>query len=823
MELDDLFQSEAVELLARLTTKLIDLENSPATGENPSLLLEIFRLAHTVKGAAATVGREEMVEVAHQLETAMDLVRRGAAPTRGLIDAALLSVDLLQRMLDAPQRREDVEACLKALNLATTAMSATQPKPKERRSRPRQQPKTPAPTASDPTAELQRLVETISTFRATGARREDVKSLVGEIERLLALPLWTENHRGPRILRALIRALPPRSDLEASAKILNAATLVIDFLYGDLTMGSSEDEAQAVEANLQDAMPREEPAPVSPAPSPLVENSLRVPVALLDTLTYRLEELVSIRLRVDHQVRCVEQVQESLDALFTRAQRDPALRADSTEPRRMLEHIRRDLGQEAHILGILTRSLVEDTKEVRMVPVGPMLDGFRRVTRELGVSLHKDVRLETSGDTVRIDKRQFELLKDPLTHLLRNSLDHGLEPPEERRTAGKTERSHVRISVETRESQLWIEVEDDGRGIDPEAVRREAVRRKMLEPESAARLSSREAMNLIFAPGFSTASAVTELSGRGVGLDVVRDNIARLGGRIEFYSELGKGTRFVLSVPLTVSASRGLLLSADRQVYCIPFDAIEEVVTIEAEQFGFAHGKMIIERRKQMVHFVPLTEVLSGHSRPTGRERRNAVVLAVSDGRVAIGVDEVFGQEEMVVKSLAPGTPKLAFVTGATTLSDGRLVTVLDPLALFRAATHVGGEAPVAPSRAAAAVLIVDDSVTTRSLISSVLERASFKTLMAFDGADALRLLEQEHVDLVISDIEMPALDGFNLLERIRSHPKHARLPVILMSSLDDADSRARGAAAGASAYVVKRQFDPSSLIAMATSFTGKP
>ncbi|HZH03783.1 MAG TPA: response regulator, partial [Myxococcaceae bacterium] len=641
---------------------------------------------------------------------------------------------------------------------------------------------------------------------------------------------------------------------EASGKLpepaVGAALMAVDFLTSHLsgTAGSS-DEVAAVEASLRAAAAsaagtlaaaavisearaapgfaeRRSPAdrrsnpPPPPAPRPTApppDASVRISISLLDSILYRLDELVAVKLRLDYQRRQVEEAQETLDGAVSRARLagvDPARELDAHK--RRLEMIRRDLAQEVHFLGILAQELQEDVKEVRMVPLGPVLEPFRRVVRDLASSLGKEASLDIEGEAVRVDKRLLELIRDPLTHLLRNSIDHGVELPDERVASGKPKRASIRIVAESRESQVWLNILDDGRGISVERVKAVALERGVVERERLAAMTEREVLNLIFAPGFSTAVDVTEISGRGVGLDVVRENVGRLGGRIEFYTEPGQGTQFTLCLPLTLAASRGLLVVAGQDTYCIPLGAVEEVISVEPQDLGMAQGHFAVNWGRQATSFVRLEDLLAGRVSARPRGRVYAIILALSDRRLALGVDDLLGQEEVVVKGLGAGTPRLTFVAGATSLADGKLVTVLEPGALMEAAAAATARG-VAPQRTTrtATILVADDSLTTRTMMASVLERAGYKTVMAHDGAYAASLLGQQAFDLVVSDVEMPNLDGFGLVKYLRSGAQHAQVPAILVTSLNTPEDRARGAEAGANAYIVKKDFDPSAFLAL--------
>jgi two-component system, chemotaxis family, sensor kinase CheA len=408
-------------------------------------------------------------------------------------------------------------------------------------------------------------------------------------------------------------------------------------------------------------------------------------------------------------------------------------------------------------------------------------------------------------------------------HLLRNAVDHGLETAKERVAAGKAPTGTVRIVAESRESQILLQIRDDGRGVDIESVRQTAIERGLIERDRAMGLTHREILNFIFMPGFSTRREVTETSGRGVGLDVVRENVARLGGRIDFYSDKGQRTEFLVSLPLTLAAARGLFVSVGRNIYCLPLTNVDEALSVDPKELGTAQGKLFLQHRHQAIPYVRLDDVLSG--RPTQRpDRRSyAVILALSNTRLAVGVDELLGQEEVVVKALAPGTPKLALVAGGTTLADGRLVTVLEPGPLVDAASGVGvrlGEST--QKEHVSTVLVCDDALTTRTMIASVLERAGYRTLTAPDGETGFGIAMRELPSLIVSDVEMPVLDGLGLCERVRATPQLANTPLILVTSLGEKQELARGAQAGATAYIVKKDFDPAGFLELVSDLVGE-
>jgi two-component system chemotaxis sensor kinase CheA len=835
-ETDDLeatFREEANDLLASLGTALVDLESAARSSERDKRMQEIFRWAHTLKGSSSAVGRFDFAEVAHGLESLLDDVRRGRAePTRVLVDAALGALDVLHSALDRPLGAEELKRAVAVLAQARQ----TQRLPPEPPPGPDGGSKATA-GPSTPEESLGALLQLISSEAVR------VETVVAAIEALRGafdtVPGETLKRVLDRVLASLGRQ-PPAAAVHTA--LLESLVLAADFMYSALDDNASVDEAVAIERAFDDADKRAAPATTGPSPvreggasdatavPPAegeqarrengVQATIRIPVALLDMISYRLDELVATRLRLDHERRVLDELQREIEPVLT-SLRSGKVRGtiDPDALKHRLESVQQNLSQEVNALGILAQGLQEEVKEVRMVSLRPLFDGCKRMVRDLGLSLGKEAQLETGGEAVRVDKRLIELLRDPLIHLLRNALDHGIENAEARASAGKPRRGVISAIAESKDAQIVLRVKDDGRGIDPNRVKNTAVEKGLISEQQANELSPRELLNLVFTPGFSTAQKITDISGRGVGLDVVRENVARLGGRIEFYSEPGKGSEFVLSLPLTLAATRGLMVMSGNQSYCIPLSVVEEVVQLSPNDFGIAQGQVAIQWRKQTLRFSFLAELLTSQSSTVPRESCHVVIISLADQRIAVGVNKLLGQEEVVMKGLARGTPPIKFVAGATHLADGRLVTVLEPAALM--SKQVGTATVTVGSRTARTVLVADDSMTTRSLLVSVLERAGYRTLVAPDGEAAFVLARREKIDLLVSDVEMPNLDGFGLVRRIRSTADLAQLPIILCTSLSAVGEKAKGAAVGANAYIVKQEFNPLTFLTMVADLLG--
>ena len=477
----------------------------------------------------------------------------------------------------------------------------------------------------------------------------------------------------------------------------------------------------------------------------------------------------------------------------------------------------------------LAASLAADQKEVnrtaalleqevqwsRMVPFAEACEGLDRAIRDLAKTGSKEVSLAVEG-AVEIDRSVVQGLKDPLLHLVRNAVDHGIELPAERSAAGKPARGQIRMSAALRNGQVEVVVADDGRGFDLEAIREGAIKRGLPVPSD-----DLETARLVFTPGFSTSSTVTEISGRGVGLDIVKAGVESLRGDVKFTFQPGQGTRFVLTVPLTLTRLPALLVRVGSQTYAFDSAAVRTLLRVSADELRSMEGRDVLTFDGTPVPIVSLAAVLGQpvHEVPHAGGKVPVVVLGTGAGRAAFTVDELVAEQEVVVKDLGPRLLHVNNVMGATVLPTGQLALILNAAELVRATL---GQTPTQmlsvalaeqPSEAKKHLLVVDDSVTTRTLVQSILEAAGYEVTTAADGMEAWQILREKEADLVVSDVEMPRMDGCALTEAIRGSKRLRSLPVILVTALESEQDKVRGLDAGADAYLVKSAFDQTNLI----------
>ncbi len=460
-------------------------------------------------------------------------------------------------------------------------------------------------------------------------------------------------------------------------------------------------------------------------------------------------------------------------------------------------------------LSLLLDELQDASTRARMVPVATVTGALRRAVRDAARTVGREVRWEVRGEDTAIDRGVLEQLADPLLHVVRNAVAHGIEPPGEREAMGKPRHGFVRLHAMQLGAEVVLSVSDDGRGIDAVRLRAEAAKRGI----DVADMDDDAVLQLIFRPGVSTAGEVSAVSGRGVGLDVVHGKVLGLRGRVEVRTTLGRGTELRLRVPVTLAVQRSLLVMAAGRRYAIPLHSVVNVLDRAAMDDSTVLGRPVTWVGNRPVHVSNLADVVGDG----GGEPGHAVVLSGPEGWHAFRVDALAGQRDTLVKALSGLVPPLELVAGASVEPDGAVVPVLDPAGLVRraeaaaprpAVVAVAPGATVAVTASQRTVLVVDDALTVRELQRTILERAGHAVVTAADGVLALARLAEGGIDLVVTDVEMPNMDGFTLTERIRTRRDLASLPVIIVSSRADEADRRRGLEAGADAYVVKSAFD---------------
>ena len=483
-----------------------------------------------------------------------------------------------------------------------------------------------------------------------------------------------------------------------------------------------------------------------------------------------------------------------------------------------VDELRQSLFQDSSAVNTMVEELLEDVKQIIMVPFSNAAASFPRMVREISRTQSKQVEFNVQGEDTELDKRILEKIVSPLTHLLRNAIDHGIELPQERLAVGKNAAAQVEIALSrTKEGRVEIRISDDGGGIDAQRLRDKAVDQGIMTREAVDRLSHDEAVGLIFNSGLSTSAILTEISGRGLGMAIVKDEVEKLGGHVYVETTLGKGSCFKLHLPVSLSVFRGILIHVRGHDLVLPTTAVERVIKVARTAIKTVENREVIVDDGVNLALVEMGDILSIAERPiTQGDYLQIAVVRDSEQRLGFVVDAVDGEYELLVKGLGHQLQELRFFSGASVLGDGRTVPILDPHDLLAAP---GDRSPTRSIRdigtgsMAKRILAVDDSITSRMLIKNILEAAGYQVVSAVDGADAYDKVTESDFDLVVSDVEMPRMNGFELTTKIRATDNVARIPVVLVTSLESNEDKEKGIVAGANAYIVKRSFDQTNLL----------
>lgn len=477
---------------------------------------------------------------------------------------------------------------------------------------------------------------------------------------------------------------------------------------------------------------------------------------------------------------------------------------------------------DAFTVARFVESLQNGMRELLMTPFSNTLSMMRKVVRDLAFDQQKQIELHISGGEVEADRRILEGLKDPLLHLVRNSVDHGIEPPEERSENHKPPMGNIWVSIaQGNAGKVEIVIEDDGRGINLGRVRKKLLEQFGWEAADVAAMDDEQVAASIFLPGFSTAAKITEISGRGVGMSVVRERVESLGGCVKVRARPGGGTVFSILLPVAVVTSRGILVQAAGERFIVPTPAVERMLKIPSDSVKSVECRDtitldgVVYPLESLAGLLNLTPV----PRDSARGYLLALVVRVGESALALEIDEVLQEQEVLVKGLGPQLVRVPNISGVAVLGNGILTPILNVHDLIKSSFHAEPDAVSSIGESEPghrySILVVDDSITSRMLLKNVFEGAGYDVEVAIDGAAAFDALKKDHFDALITDVEMPRMNGFVLSERVRSDPALAGLPVVLVTSLASQEDRERGIEAGANAYIVKSSFDQSNLLSV--------
>ncbi len=813
------FKIEAAEHIQAMNKVLLALEQNPEDQERTALLAEIFREAHSLKGAAGAADFPEVEKTAHKLENVFGAAKTGKIKLTGdLCDVLYAGIDSVSTIVDAALTEKEHGLDLAALHARLDAaergqvMAPPQPAPV-----PQPVPPAPAPVAVAPV--VQPAPESPAPVVSAPAPQSTPE---------LATPVAT----APAV----------QLDPEVPAPVATTPTPAPVAPVAPAPAAQSVPEATP-QKNYQ-GPDRRKSGGHGPA---LNEDTIRVATGKLDSLMARSGELLVAGLKIDQRLHEIEEIGHALEELNrewlkARATNSALLHDGNDQAKPLLRlmdlyqeklrslsvqvgDLERGFSGDALHLSRVTNDLGEGVMKVRMLPVSTVFDPFPRMVRDIAREMGKEVELKVEGAETELDRKVLEEIKDPVMHLIRNAVDHGIEKPEERVRHGKPSLGTIYLRAFQKGNNIVIQVADDGAGIDRDKVKQAAVKHEIVTNEQAQALSDDEALMLIFASGLSTSQIITGISGRGVGMDVVRRNVESLQGQVDVHTALGKGTTFDLTLPLTLATTQELLVQVSEQTFGIPISAVERILRISQKDIAAVSGRRAVVVDDEPVSLVPLAEVLEMQhvEQQVGTDGKMPIVILGSGRkRIAFLVDAVVGQQESVVKSLGKQLGRVRNVAGATILGSGKVIMTLNPMDLVKSirgtqnhALPMTGTTPTKAKKAKqAAILVVDDSLSTRTLEKNILETAGYKVTVATDGVEALGMLSSNgNYDLVVSDVLMPRMDGLQLTSNIKKDPNMKKIPVVLVTSLDSQADRERGLEVGADAYLVKSNFDQSNLL----------
>jgi two-component system chemotaxis sensor kinase CheA len=586
--------------------------------------------------------------------------------------------------------------------------------------------------------------------------------------------------------------------------------------------------------------------PFKPSSRPISQDSVRISTEKVDRFLNIAVELVITRNRMQSFLEHLSRIEEFRKkekaelVLFAQELEKQKLNSAFTAPLQQLlaeapdgETAFSDFSEGFHeSLDALSR-LVDETQQlvmdIRMLPVSLLFHPFSRSVRDLANEHHKPVELVIEGEETRIDKRAIEKLSDPLLHLLRNAIDHGLESPETRKAAQKPETGKIILRAFQDIDKVNIEVIDDGPGIERAQIQKKAVEKGFLSEEESKHLLDAEIFDLLFLPGFSTAEMVTELSGRGIGMDVVKNNVEKLNGSVEITSTPEKGTRIKIALPLTLATTRAFLVRCSNHILAIPVFSAIQALRLDPETIQSIKGREAVYWQGEIIPCARLDKTLSfSRIQPQKSEEKLSLLLLQHGGKkIAFQVDEILGVEEIVMRNLGTHLRRLPAFSGSSVLGTGEIALIIDVSRLFTAAQIKAGnifldrDSLKTPSDSRKRILLVEDQMTTRLLEKSILEAAGFFVEVAEDGTVALKKLESAPFDLVITDVQMPRMDGFTLTARLKKDERFSNIPVIVVTSLEGEEDRRQGLEAGADAFLLKKSFNQESLIQTISTLIG--
>jgi len=791
-ELLAMYKIEAEEHIKAISSGLLELEKLNNVNQQPNIIETVYREAHSLKGASRAVNLTNIEMVCQSLETILAAVKRqnlDLAPE--LFDVLFKAIDVIGDLVESPDT-VDISEIMQKLSHIEDLANKRQPQ-KEK-----------VPSKKEP------------------VKKQAVKKKEKQSGKIL-----------------------PKSDVEIEEE--------------------KETEPKVQEPNTpeESITPEVQTSAIPEREKALVSDTIRIAISKLDSLLLEAEEMLSAKLISIQHATDIKNIVNDLDLWKKEWERKEA---DIHSVRKEIEKndITRDKTGEdlqltklvdfinwnfdhtksieekllsmskladdnARMLGNMVDTLLDDMKKVLMLPFSTLLKILPKVVRDLSRDQGKEVELIVRGSTIEIDRRILEELKDPFIHLIRNCIDHGIEKPEERKRRKKSTCGTISMAIsQLGGNKVEIIISDDGGGIDKRRVQAVAIKKGIIREDEAQTLSDQDILMLIFQSEVSTSPIITDISGRGLGMPIVREKVEKLGGTMSLETEIGLGTNLRIVLPVTLATFRGILIQVSGQSFVLPTLNVDRVLRIDPDDIKTVENRETIVIDEKPISFINLADVLDLPIQNQYLEDSTyiqGILIGSGEKQIAFGVERIQSEQEVLVKTFGKQLSRIRNIAGATILGTGKVVPILNVADLMKSAVKVA-KTPTKVLKTEEVkvdkpyILVVEDSITSRTLLKNILESAGYRVKTTVDGVDALTALRSEDFDLVVSDIEMPRMNGFDLVDKIRGDKKTVELPVILVTALESREDRERGIDVGANAYIVKRSFDQSMPVGIPRKWT---
>jgi two-component system, chemotaxis family, sensor kinase CheA len=766
------FRIEAEENINRMSADLIELEKEPPDLRKKELIEVVFRAAHSLKGAARAVNFSEIEKLCHSFEDVMSVIRNNIIEfSPQIFDLLHQNVDLLNEVLNnkeeglSPELNSKISAQIEKLSMVEAGLEIG-------------------------------ISETV-----------EIKESIPETK------------TNPQVVEQVI---------EKTAEVIKSSS------------GNNHTNETKLKNNIYTKKSSGE--------------TIRISTSKLDKLLFQAEEMLTLKLSTIQRTKNLQAILNKLiiwdkesSEVFSSIQdikqslaKKEKKRTFSNEEEEMskiiqfyewanshINNIEKELNdlrdfshQEAYSAGSKIETLLDDVKELITVPFSTLLDVFPKMIRDIAKDLGKEVNFIVEGDDIKIDRRILEKIHDPLIHLLRNSVDYGIEKPDERIKKNKSKKGKITLKIERFENnKVELVIIDDGAGINLKKLKQLYIEDESIAEKDIEKISEKEYLNIIFKSGISTGDIVTDLSGRGLGLAIVQEAIDQLGGTIDVETEPEKSTTFRIRLPLSIVTFRGVILGLSGKEFIVPTSKVQSVLRLNKKEIKTIENKATIPLNGEIIPLINLSEILELPLNGNASDYIQIIVFEIKTKKMAFAIDKVIGEQEVLVKNFNRQLSRVRNIAGASILGSGKAVPILNIPDLFKSSVKITtsiaafSDTKESDTEKQKSILIVEDSITSRTLLKNILEASGYHITTAIDGVEGFTKLKEGNFDAVVTDIEMPKMNGFDLTAKIRADKESANMPVVLVTSLSKREDRERGIDVGANAYIIKSSFDQSNLL----------